>query len=67
MDYNHDSRNSAITFAGYKLDFIKAGHYKFPVPEVWAILTRLDEVGLAPGSIGSSYEELEAILKANGC
>ncbi len=64
-------REAVISSCDYRLGWIKNGTYPkfrdFPVFELWRIIEDLLSVGATPAAIGSSDEEFEAILQANGC
>ena len=64
-------REATINSCGYRLEWIRNGTYPkfrdFPVFELWRIVEDLFSIGATPVAIGSSYEEFDGILAANGC
>ena len=64
-------REAVLNSCGYRLEWIKHGTYKkfrdFPVFELWRVLFDLYSVHAEPKDIGSSDQEFDAILIANGC
>lgn len=72
LPFDFERWNTIVGAAGYHLQWTKDGsnpnkRYRFQADMVWKILADLDSVGATPEAIGSSYEELEGILQANGC